>query len=164
MCASKAREWPRGWQILGPWAVKNLQMPHHRDWQGGQMPAVARGLELTDALRAWHWDGVSQYFTSSSIPPGAFTAYSVAVFLFSGGSRPSDKVGGGGGGRGGRSSRLWDKGGASLQKKFFRPFGPHFGLKIRGGGGGCKGAGPRAPPLDPPLLLTCDHGIFLGEK
>ena len=31
-------------------------------------------------------------------------------------------------------------------KKKFRPFGPPFGLKIRGGGWA-----PRTPPLDPPL-------------
>ena len=36
--------------------------------------------------------------------------------------------------------------GAGLQKCFFQPFGPHFGLKIRGGG-----RVPRASPLDPPL-------------
>ena len=49
--------------------------------------------------------------------------------LTSGGSRPSDKAGGGDGGQ---------------PKKFFlRPFRPHFGLKIRGAG---------HPPLDPPLL------------
>ena len=48
----------------------------------------------------------------------------------SGGSRPSDK-----GGRGGRSSRSWDNGGggAGVSKKNFQPFGPQFGLKIRGG-------------------------------
>ena len=50
--------------------------------------------------------------------------------VFSGGSRPSDK------------------GGARSQKKFFRLFGPQFGLKIRGK------AGPRAVPLDSPLVLT----------
>ena len=33
--------------------------------------------------------------------------------------------------------------GGGLQKKFFPPFGPQFGLKIRGG----------PPPLDPPLPL-----------
>ena len=33
-------------------------------------------------------------------------------------------------------------GGGRLQKNFFRPFKPHFGLKIRGGGG-------RAGPLGP---------------
>ena len=33
------------------------------------------------------------------------------------------------------SSRLLDKGGGGgLQKKVFPPFGPQFGLKIRGGG------------------------------
>ena len=35
---SKAREWPGRWQMPGPQAVQNLQMPHLRDWQGGQMP------------------------------------------------------------------------------------------------------------------------------
>ena len=60
-----------------------------------------------------------------------------------------------GGGEGKRSSRPWDKGVAWPPKKFFRPFWPHFGLKIRRGGGG---AGPTPgttppppPPLDPPL-------------
>ena len=41
--------------------------------------------------------------------------------------------------RGGRGSS-WE-GGGSLQKKFVQPFGPQFGLKIRGGG----------HPVDPPL-------------
>ena len=35
--------------------------------------------------------------------------------------------------RWGRSSKPWDKGGGRSQKKLFRPFGPQFGLKIRGG-------------------------------
>ena len=26
-----------------PWAVQSLQMPHPRDWQGGQMPRSSRG-------------------------------------------------------------------------------------------------------------------------
>ena len=52
---SKAREWPRGWQMPGPRAAQNLQMPHPRDWQGGQMPRISPGgrwaqLELTDPL------------------------------------------------------------------------------------------------------------------
>ena len=38
-------------------------------------------------------------------------------------------------------------GGERSQKKLFQPFGPQFGLTIRGGGGG--GAGAAAPPLDP---------------
>ena len=52
---SKAREWPRGWQMPGPWAVQNFQMPHPRDRQGRQMPHSSLGggswvqLELTDA-------------------------------------------------------------------------------------------------------------------
>ena len=42
---SKARGWPRGWQMPVPRAVQNLQIPHPRDSQGGQLPrsAVARG-------------------------------------------------------------------------------------------------------------------------
>ena len=35
---------------------------------------------------------------------------------------------------GGRSSRLLDGGGGGSPKNFFRPFGPQFGLKIRGRG------------------------------
>ena len=38
-------------------------------------------------------------------------------------------------------------GGGFSRKVFFCPFGPQFGLKIRGGGW----FPPRAPPLDPPL-------------
>ena len=34
------------------------------------------------------------------------------------------------------------KGVSCLQKFFFRPFGPQFGLKIRGGGGGSPGPSP----------------------
>ena len=55
-CVSKAREWPAGWQMSGPRAVQNLQMPHPRDWQGGKMPRSSPGgegwaqVELTDAL------------------------------------------------------------------------------------------------------------------
>ena len=42
--------------MLGPRAVQHLQMPHPRDWQGGQMPRSCRGggswaqVEVTDAL------------------------------------------------------------------------------------------------------------------
>ena len=67
------------------------------------------------------------------------------------GSRPWDRVRGGGGllGGGGWSSRKWDEGGGRRSlKNFFRPFGPQFGLKIRGA------PGPRAPPLDLPLIPT----------
>ena len=47
------------------------------------------------------------------------------------------------------SSTPWDKGGGGRpQKIFFRPFGPHFGLKMRGG------RPPQGPPLDPPLALS----------
>ena len=41
----------------GPQAAQNLQIPHPRDWKGGQMPRGSPGgkggwaqLELTDAL------------------------------------------------------------------------------------------------------------------
>ena len=39
----------------------------------------------------------------------------------------------------GRSSRPWDKGGPGLRKKFFRPFGSQFGLKMT------RVAGPPGP-------------------
>ena len=51
---SKARERPRGWQMSGPRAAQNLQMPTPGTDKAGKCPAVARGcwaqLELTDAL------------------------------------------------------------------------------------------------------------------
>ena len=50
----------------------------------------------------------------------------------SAGSRPLNKEGGG----------------AGLPKNFFKPFGPQFGLKIMGRGGGRV---PQASPLDLPL-------------
>ena len=49
----------------------------------------------------------------------------------SGGSRPSGKAGGGGGGH--PDPEI--SGGDSLQKHFFQPLWPQFGLKIRGGAG-----------------------------
>ena len=55
----------------------------------------------------------------------------IAILLYSGGSRPSDKAGGGGT----LSSRPWHKGVGPVSKKNFsalRPW-PQFGLKIRGG-------------------------------
>ena len=54
-CLSKAWEWPRGWQMPGPRAVQNLQMPHPRDWQmprsgpGGRGGGGLAQVELTDA-------------------------------------------------------------------------------------------------------------------
>ena len=52
----------------------------------------------------------------------------------SGGSRPSDNGGGGGGGRDPDPEIRGGGGGGGLHKQFFRPFGPQFGLKLRGGG------------------------------
>ena len=50
---------------------------------------------------------------------------------------------------GGRwSSRPWDKGGPRPSQFFFRPFGPHFGLKIRGEGG---------PPRPLPWIRHCSE-------
>ena len=45
--------------------------------------------------------------------------------------------------------------GGSLPKKYFRPFGPQFGLKIRGA------QVPRVPPLDPPVLYSKMAIVFL---
>ena len=60
---------------------------------------------------------------------------------FSAGSRPCDRGGGG------CLGRPLDKWGARSPKNFFRPFGPLFGLNVRG-------ADSPAPPLDPPLPFT----------
>ena len=67
----------------------------------------------------------------------------------SGRSRHSDKGGGGGGGHPDPEIR-----GGGLKKKF-PPFRPQFGLKIRGR------VGPRAPSLDPSLVLETFR--FEGE-
>ena len=62
--------------------------------------------------------------------------------------------------RRGQSSRPRDKeGGSGLQNNFFHPFGPQFGLKIRGGGGKPS----QAPPLDPPLAILQAKSIRLEE-
>ena len=63
----------------------------------------------------------------------------------SGGSRLSDKEGGGGGGL----------------KDIFRSFRPQFGLKIRGEG---RRRDPRAPDLDPPLQPFFFSSCFCEEK
>ena len=55
----KAREWPRGLQMPGPWAAQNLQMPHPRTDEAGKCTAVARGRERGGggamAGRSWNW-------------------------------------------------------------------------------------------------------------
>ena len=55
---------------------------------------------------------------------------------------------------GGRSSRTLDKGGGrrSPKNNFFRLFGPQFGLKIRGGGGGDPLLQPLARQDQEPIL------------
>ena len=63
-------------------------------------------------------------------------------------SRPSDKVGGGVGGGGDRSSRPWEKRGARPQKNIF-PARVRASVWSKNRGG----RAPRAPPLDPPLLI-----------
>ena len=64
-----------------------------------------------------------------------FRGASQIAITSNGGSKPLDT-------EGACSSRPWDKGKARPQKNFFRPFGPQFGLKIRGGEGGPPGPSP----------------------
>ena len=47
---SKAREWPRGWQIPGPQEMQNLQMSRSSLGAGGEGRGSWAQLELTDAL------------------------------------------------------------------------------------------------------------------
>ena len=63
----------------------------------------------------------------------------VAILWYNGGSRPSDKGGGGGGGH--QTLRSGGRGLVS-EKNSFHPFGPQFGLKIRGAGS--PGPSPRS--------------------
>ena len=67
----------------------------------------------------------------------------VAILLYTGGSRPSDKVGGGT-----LSSRPWNKGGGQVSKKIFSALRawPQFDLKIRGGLG-LPSSSPRSATL-----------------
>ena len=67
----------------------------------------------------------------------------VSIILGSGGSRPSDK--GGGGGHPDPEIRA---GGAASKHFFFQAFGPHFGLKIRGESG---------PPRPLPWIRHCSE-------
>jgi len=57
---------------------------------------------------------------------------------------------------GGRRGPVTQKGWTWAQKKIFRPFGPQFGLNIRGGGGG-----PWAPSLSSVHLYVC-LSVFLS--
>ena len=66
----------------------------------------------------------------------------IQLAITNGGSRPSDKWGGGGG-----SSRPWDKGGPG--RFFFSALRASVWSKNKG-----EGRAPRAPPLDPPLMTT----------
>ena len=59
---------------------------------------------------------------------------------------PDLQIRGGGGGRGGHPDPE-DKLGGGLQKFFFRPFGPQFGLKITGGGTGSPCPSPRSATI-----------------
>ena len=63
-----------------------------------------------------------------------------------GGSRPSDK-----GKPGHPDPEKKSGGGGGSQKQFYQPFGPQFGLKIRGWGGG-------EVPLEPSHGSTTDQG------
>ena len=63
----------RGWEMPGPRAAQNVQMPHPRVWKGGQMPRSSPGggggggwaqLESTDAAAS------SSKFTAMGIPSG----------------------------------------------------------------------------------------------
>ena len=73
--------------------------------------------------------------------------------ITSGGCRSSDKGRRVGDGHPNPEKRVEGR----LEKTFFRPFGPQFGLKMRGGGGWI----PRAPPLDPPLITVGQCSVLL---
>ena len=69
------------------------------------------------------------------------------VEINSDGSRPSDK------GEPGHPDPEKKSGGGRSQKQFYQPFGPQFGLKIRGWGGGRS---PWNPPMDLPLIKVVE--------
>ena len=69
-----------------------------------------------------------------------------------GGSRPSDK---GGGGRVGDGHLDPEIGGPGLKKKFFSALRASVWFKNKGGGWGAGGWAPWASPLDPTLMPFC---------
>ena len=69
----------------------------------------------------------------------------------SGGSRLSYKWKGGGGGWAGHPDP--EIRGARSQKKFFRPLGPQFGLKIRGGLAPLSGPFPESVTVGSPITM-----------
>ena len=77
------------------------------------------------------------------------------IYDRSGGSRLSDKGGGG------HRDREIRGGGAGFKKKFFRPFGPHFGLKIRGEAGSSPGSTTGSLPLSSAEASFCCVTRFL---
>ena len=90
------------------------------------------------------WVTMNSWILSFSSTGTSFRPHMHGEKLFRGigsfssaGSRPWDMEGGGGAGGVGRSYRPCDKRRGGVSKLFFRPFGPYFGLKLRGG---------RAPP------------------
>ena len=74
--------------------------------------------------------------------PLILAEFVIIILLCIAGSRPLDGWGGGGG--------------SGLQKNIFWPFGPQFGLKIRGEGG--------VPPLDPSLLQILSKNVVVAES
>ena len=85
------------------------------------------------------------------------------VLQISGRSRPSDKSGGGGGVI---QTQRW--GGGWSPKNIFWPFGPHFGLRIRGGGRrGGTGLSPGSVTANGPMFIqiamtSCYVKVFLN--
>ena len=79
------------------------------------------------------WHGTYSRSAKSSFAP--FQA-EIAVLMCQPVVDPDFQITGGGGGGGGRDPDPEIRGGAvgGLHKQFFRPFGPQFGLKLRGGG------------------------------
>ena len=66
-----------------------------------------------------------------------------------------------GGGGGGHPDPEIRGGGAGLKKKFFRPFGPHFGLQIRGEAGPSPGSTTGSLPLSSAEASLCCVTRFL---
>ena len=69
----------------GPQAAQNLQMPHPRDWQGGQMPDISPGgggvawaqLELTDKEHL----GTGHYLSPGGGGVGVFFLSHRSIYL-----------------------------------------------------------------------------------
>ena len=82
-CVSKAREWPRGWQMPSPRAVQNLQIPRSSPGAGGG-GLGAGGIDWcikTEALKLYNFHLLLFIFLFNYLPLKNFAVCRIQEFL-----------------------------------------------------------------------------------